>query len=111
MKRRDFITISVPALLGGGAAAQPDEKPQKPLLAFGVVADPQYADVPAQGSRHYRESIKKLSHAIDAFNKHELKFMVTLGDVIDRDIESFPPMMALYKKSKAPVEFVLGNHD
>ena len=40
-----------------------------PLFSFGIVADPQYADIdprPEMG-RHYRESPKKLAEAVDAF--------------------------------------------
>ena len=55
-----------------------------PLFSFGIVADPQYADIPARPemNRFYAESTKKLAAAIDAFNQENLAFVVTLGDLI-----------------------------
>lgn len=109
MNRRTFIKINIPLVLAGHADAQ--AAAGKPALAFGVIADPQYADIPAAGSRHYRNSIAKMNAAIDELNKHQLDFVVTLGDVIDRDLNSFRTMMPLYEKLTAPRRFVLGNHD
>jgi len=83
----------------------------KPTLTFGVIADPQYADQPARGQRHYRESLGKLKRAIDDLNQHHLDFVVTLGDVIDADFTSFKAIMPLYRALKAPHQLVLGNHD
>lgn len=108
MERRTFLQITLPVALSGYASARNSENPQ---LAFGVIADPQYADVDAKGSRHYRDSLGKLKTAVAELNKHDLKFVVTLGDVIDRNIASFDDIMPLYKPLKAPSKFVLGNHD
>jgi len=110
MKRRNFLKISLPILATNPLIAG-EEKAKEPELIFGVIADPQYADVDPKGSRHYRNSIKKLGTAITELNKHELKFTVTLGDVIDRDFKSFAEIMPIYKTAKAPQTYVLGNHD
>ena len=75
------------------------------------MADPQYADQPARGSRYYRESVLKLKNAIKELNSHPLDLVVTLGDVIDKDYKSFQTMMPLYEVLKAPHRIVLGNHD
>ncbi|MFK7912255.1 MAG: metallophosphoesterase [Akkermansiaceae bacterium] len=108
MQRRTFLKITLPvALTGYAGAAESDQ----PLLSFGVIADPQYADVDKRGSRYYRDSLGKLKTAVTELNKHDLKFVVTLGDVIDREIKSFGDIMPLYKPLKAPSKFVLGNHD
>jgi predicted phosphodiesterase len=108
MHRRTFLKITLPAALTGYAGAAESDLP---LISFGVIADPQYADVKSAGSRHYRDSLGKLKGAVAELNKHDLKFVVTLGDVIDRDIASFNDIMPIYKTLKAPRRFVLGNHD
>jgi len=108
MERRKFLKITLPAALTGGVVAA---ETTKPLLSFGVVADPQYADVEPGGSRHYRKSLGKLKAAIAELNRHDLKFVVTLGDIIDRKFASFDDIMPLYEDLKAPGRFVLGNHD
>jgi len=108
MQRRTFLKITLPVALTGRAVA---EKSDQPVLSFGVIADPQYADVKPAGSRHYRESLGKLKAAVTELNKHDLKFVVTLGDVIDRKYTSFDDILPLYKPLKAPSKFVLGNHD
>ena len=108
MQRRTFLQISLPVALTGYAGAA---KSGKPLLSFGVLADPQYADVNTAGSRFYRNSLAKLKAAVVELNKHELEFVVTLGDVIDRNFSSFDDILPLYKPLKAPSKLVLGNHD
>lgn len=110
MKRRTFIKITLPIALTGVLKSETLEK-EKPVLSFGVIADPQYADAPPQGKRYYRHSIAKMNTAIEELNKHSLAFVTTIGDVIDRDLKSFKVMMPLYQKLKAPRRFVLGNHD
>lgn len=115
MNRRRFIKITLPLTTmpwAPAAIAQNDETArQQPAITFGVIADPQYADAPPKGQRHYRNSIQKIKQAITELNRHPLDFVVTLGDIIDRDIKSFDAMMPLYKIFKAPQRFVLGNHD
>ncbi|MDQ0319543.1 putative MPP superfamily phosphohydrolase [Pararhizobium capsulatum DSM 1112] len=84
-----------------------------PLVRFGIVADPQYADIDADPAlnRYFRQSLDKLSEAIDTFNDHELDFIVTLGDIIDRAFENFDDILPLYGRSRHPAFFLLGNHD
>nr|WP_246225298.1 metallophosphoesterase [Pseudochelatococcus lubricantis] len=84
-----------------------------PLFRFGVVADPQYAPVPPNASktRFYANSLWKLSEAIETLNGEDLKFVVTLGDIIDRHWESFSAILPLYDKLKHEKLFLLGNHD
>ena len=83
----------------------------KPILRFGVVADPQYAPIAPSGTRYYSNSLWKLSAAIKVFNKENLNFVVTLGDIIDRDWGSYAHVLPLYKTLKHPNFFLLGNHD
>lgn len=84
-----------------------------PLFSFGIVADPQYADIaprPEMG-RYYAESPKKLAQAIDVFNGRDLAFVVTLGDIIDRGFENFETMLAVYANLRHRSILLPGNHD
>ena len=108
MKRRTFLKITLPVALSGYASAAASNKPQ---FTFGVIADPQYADREPNGTRQYRKSLDKMKTAVTELNKHDLEFVVTLGDVIDKDLASFDDIMPIYKTLKAPRRFVLGNHD
>ncbi len=80
-------------------------------LEVGVIADPQYADIPDRGSRCYRGSIAKLGAAVDHFNGRPLDFCVNLGDTIDRDWRSFDEIMRPMSACRHPWQHVLGNHD
>jgi manganese-dependent ADP-ribose/CDP-alcohol diphosphatase len=83
----------------------------RPTLHLGLVADPQYADVPPIGTRFYRESIGKLTAAIEHFNPLDLDFCVNAGDSIDRDWASYDAILKVFAKSKHKFHQVLGNHD
>jgi len=85
--------------------------PEGLLFSFGVIADIQYADAEKAGGRDYRNSIIKLKQSINELNNHELSFIVSLGDMIDRDYTSFDEPLAILEKSKAPVYNAIGNHD
>ncbi len=86
---------------------------ESPILKIGLVADPQYADQDPRGERHYRESIWKLSQAIDTFNREKVDFVQTLGDVIDDKRSSYDSIIPVYDRlnSDIPSFHVLGNHD
>jgi len=85
----------------------------EPLFRFGLLADVQYADddVRPDLDRHYRASLTKLAEAIAEFNRHQLAFVVHLGDLVDHDLDNLPPVLDLLAGSAAPVRQVLGNHD
>ncbi|MBW8284760.1 MAG: metallophosphoesterase [Rhizobium sp.] len=84
-----------------------------PLLRFGLIADPQYAPIEpnARLNRHYAQSLGKLEAAIAQFNTEALDFVVTLGDVIDRDWDNFDRVLPLYDRLRHPHHFLPGNHD
>jgi len=113
MTRR--LAAFVAAALAAAAAAPPTGSPamaqDAPIVRFGVVADPQYAPVPPRGTRYYANTLWKLSEAVDAFNEAELDFVVTLGDIIDRHVESFQHILPIYQRLEHPNWYVLGNHD
>jgi predicted phosphodiesterase len=84
-----------------------------PLLRFGVIADPQYADAEPWLllDRYYRNSLAKLGDAIEVLNGEDLSFVVTLGDLIDRDWESFDVVLDVYKNLRHESILLPGNHD
>ena len=59
-----------------------------PHFSFGLIADVQYADDDNRPGidRHYRASLPKLEEAINEFNRHDLAFVVHLGDLVDHDL-------------------------
>ena len=81
-------------------------------IKIGVFADCQYCDCKTAGDRFYRNSLSKLEDCITEFNQtKKLKFVVGLGDLIDRDFNSFDSVNAILKNSKKKVYHVIGNHD
>jgi hypothetical protein len=83
----------------------------EPLVRFGVIADPQYAPAPPQNTRYYANTLWKLSEAVAAFNALDLNFVVTLGDIIDRHVESYLHILPIYQRLEHDNWFVLGNHE
>ena len=78
---------------------------------FAVVADCQYCNQPDRGSRKYKDSTKRFQEFVDFTKDKDLKFGVHLGDFIDKDYESFAPLLKIQKGLKYPFYHVLGNHD
>src|SRR4051812_23433761 len=109
ISRRRFVR----SLTAAGAVSFPfvTRSAEKPAVHIGLVADPQYADAPPLSTRFYRESIGKLTTAIDHFNTLDLDFCVNVGDSIDRDWGSFEPILKVFGKSKHKFHQLLGNHD
>jgi hypothetical protein len=65
-----------------------------PCFTFGAIADIQYADTPVVGKsffgrpRHYKDALRKVSTAVDAWATAGCSFGLNLGDIIDRRAES-----------------------
>lgn len=82
------------------------------MIRFGIVSDVQYdAKFRDDPIRYPTLGIQKLTVAINEFNKHDLDFVINLGDTIDKNYTNFPPILEVFEKSKFPVWHVLGNHD
>jgi 3',5'-cyclic AMP phosphodiesterase CpdA len=116
IQRRSLLKMAGAAALVTpftGFASRPALAQDAPLFQFGVIADPQYAPFPpnAGGTRFYANSLWKIDEAIGALNQEKLEFVVTLGDIIDRNWESFADILPIYDRSVHPHFFVLGNHD
>jgi hypothetical protein len=85
---------------------------EPPLIRFGVIADPQYADAPPwlDMNRYYANSLDKLRQAIGLLNCEDLAFVVTLGDLIDRGWENFGPVLSVYQGLRHEAIMLPGNH-
>ena len=84
---------------------------QKPIFSFGIISDVQYCDCEPAGSRFYRLSADRLREAVNSFRNNSVDFIVNLGDLIDRDYESFKPVLEILDSSGLKVYHVKGNHD
>jgi manganese-dependent ADP-ribose/CDP-alcohol diphosphatase len=84
---------------------------QKPLFSFGIIADVQYANYEAAGSRFYKSSLRKLRSAVTSFKEDSVDFIINLGDLIDRDYKSYLPVMNIIDSSGIKTYHVTGNHD
>lgn len=86
------------------------------VIRIGMVTDLHYADKPAAGSRHYRESVSKLQTAASTFAEEKPDMLVELGDLIDA-ADSVPTELGYLQRINrdfsaiCPVRhYVLGNH-
>jgi hypothetical protein len=84
---------------------------QKPLFSFGIVADVQYCDCDTYNTRFYRNSPAKLKDAVEDLKADSPAFIINLGDLIDRDFESFDPVLKILDAVGIKVYHTLGNHD
>lgn len=102
------LSFGATTLVSPSASA---ESEREPLFEFGLVADAQYCDCDTKGTRHYRESLAKLSEAAKTFNSKDLAFTLQVGDLIDRHRESFETILPVWRQIQGPRHHVLGNHD
>jgi len=86
-------------------------KNQDPDIVMGLVADIQYCDCESNGTRYYSNSLQKLEDAVREFNIHNLDFVLSLGDLIDRDYSSYDNVLPIIEASNSKVYHVIGNHD
>jgi manganese-dependent ADP-ribose/CDP-alcohol diphosphatase len=86
-------------------------KPLKYKFSFGAIADCQYCNGPNRVARHYSSSAQKLRECVQELNQNDLKYVVHLGDFIDRDFSSFDTVLPIYQSLKMPTYHALGNHD
>ncbi|MFD2658246.1 metallophosphoesterase [Gracilibacillus thailandensis] len=84
---------------------------EQPKVEFGVVPDAQYCDCEINDTRYYRNSVSKLIDASQVLNQENVDFTVQLGDLIDRDLQSFSTILPIFNMIEGPKYHVLGNHD
>jgi len=94
------------------SAAEPADE----SFSFGLVTDVHYADVAARGTRHYRDSLKKLHAAVETFNRRNLPWAAELGDFIDagsqkaHDLKYLAAVREVFDGFRGQRHYVLGNH-
>jgi manganese-dependent ADP-ribose/CDP-alcohol diphosphatase len=88
-----------------------DKPPDNNHFSFGLIADVQYGDFKSAGTRYYRSSPDKLAAALASFRKDPVDFIINLGDLIERDYESYKPVLNAINSSGITTYHVTGNHD
>lgn len=108
-----LMSCNISSLNCGGKATKFINRmhPQSSSISFGIIADIQYCNAPPFKNRYFKNSISKFKEVIGQFNRHNLDFVVNLGDLIDKDWRSYDGIIPFFKNLKAPVYHVLGNHD
>ncbi len=81
------------------------------LFSYGIIADCQYCNCPANGSAYYGNSIPKLQEAVDSINARSVAHTLHLGDFIQRDWESFDSVEPVYSSLDSAHYYALGNHE
>lgn len=118
LARRAFLQRGALVLAGASGLADSlaADSVAAPALRIGLLTDPHYADIPAKGKRHYRESLGKVRAAVERFNESKADFAVELGDFIDEaatvegEIAHLKTIEAEFAKFRGPRHYVLGNH-
>jgi len=123
ISRREFLqtntalAISLPlAFLPTGC--QTTNHPEE-SFSFGVVADVHYADQEPRGTQYYRHSLEKLKECVACFNKHNLPFVVSVGDFLDsastqpieNELQDLRTIVRVFGSFKGDIHHVIGNHD
>ena len=85
-------------------------------VRVGLVTDLHYADKSPAGTRHYRETLAKLTEAAEQFQRDKPDFIVELGDFIDAadsvDVERgyLQTINRQFSAISKERHYVLGNH-
>lgn len=85
-------------------------------LVFGAITDLHYADRDPWSTRHYRDSLSKLTECVRVMNDERPAFLIELGDIIDkadRETETgyLRTIQGAFREFRGPRHHVLGNHD
>jgi hypothetical protein len=91
--------------------SQTENQDQVPLFSFGLIADIQYCDCESAGTRYYRSSLAKLEEAVISFRIDNPAFVVNLGDMIDKDFDSYKPVFNILDTAGFKLYHITGNHD
>ena len=106
------VLISMNMHIPGKTDGQmPADQSRKAFFSFGIITDVQYCDCEPEGTRFYRLSTGKLREAMNAFRSDSVRFVVNLGDLIDRDYKSYKPVLDIIDSSGLKVYHLTGNHD
>ena len=120
--RRAFLGVGGLVLAAGAVdpnslwAEDATKAGQGDVLRVGLVTDLHYADKPASGTRHYRETPQKLEEAARQFEKSQLDLLVELGDLVDAadSVQTEETYLKTINRQLASIckdrHYVLGNH-
>lgn len=119
--RRRFLQQAALGTVAAGMCPFPsmaaeDATKSESDLTFGLVTDVHYADADTRGTRYYRDSLAKLTAAVEEFQRHKVAFVVELGDLInagpskEAELEYLETICGVFKPIDVPKHFVLGNH-
>ncbi|GAA5509467.1 metallophosphoesterase family protein [Novipirellula caenicola] len=115
--RRAFVLNGTLVLAATSAASLPlYAASAEDDLYVGLVTDLHYADKPAGGSRHYRETLRKLEEAALQFERQQPAFVVELGDLIDAadSVDTEKKYLRAINQPFSAIcdsrHYVLGNH-
>ena len=85
---------------------------QPPLVSFGLIGDPQYADRPPMAGRCYRNALALLAGTVERLNREKLDFVAVPGDLGDGlGTDEIARVIRVLDRSRAPVRYAAGNHD
>jgi alkaline phosphatase len=92
------------------------EMSQQRVVRGAMITDLHFADKPPAGSRHYRETTKKLAEAAQNITASKPRFVVELGDFIDAaddvatEKQYLREINEAFTKIPGDKHYVLGNH-
>jgi len=122
VSRRQALVGTAATVLSLASACRPTALQQvtahedKPIMQVGLITDIHHADVPARGSRHYRDSLAKLDIALNAFRQRGIDALVQLGDLVDghesveADERATQQVIARIRQADTNVHLAMGNH-
>ena len=101
VNRRQFLATSATGAAGLALARQPANASEgkTPAVSFGLVTDVHYADIPAAGERHYRDSATKLGEAVRTFNRRKVDFIRRTGRLFATPARARPTILTISARS------------
>jgi hypothetical protein len=115
-ERRSFLKNGLLFLAGATTCRGTLLANKADSLRIGLLTDLHYADKPATGTRHYRDTLIKLDDAAKEFTRSDLSFLVELGDLIDAadsvdtELSWLSTINEKFSAISARRHYVLGNH-
>jgi len=116
ISRRAFVRGGSLFLLGASGARHTAAADSPRRVRVGLITDLHYADKPAKGTRHYRDTPAKLAEAVRQFTADGPDFVVELGDLIDAaetvetELGYLRAIGRVFDGFVGPKHYVLGNH-
>lgn len=83
----------------------------EPIFSFGVITDVHFCNSKDSGSRFYNKSLPRLRSAMQSLKASPADFVISLGDLIDHDYDSFEPVLNVIDSAGLETWHCLGNHD